>query len=81
MNDRQRQGRVHSVGVGDRFAADRFRRAALPGRRKACEQVFGGRASSERIVERCVAENWTDRQIECVARAGLGLQGMFCFEN
>lgn len=51
---------------------------------KACDEairasvMFDGQADA--IVADCVRERWSDRQIECVLRAGPGtMMALFCF--
>lgn len=46
-----------------------------PSQKAICDRV------PERARDECMQKKWTEKQADCVARAGYGtLQGMFCFD-
>lgn len=54
--------------------------AACRDQREACTKAArsGRLVDEDRWIERCVAEKWSDREIDCMVRSGDGFLGMFC---
>lgn len=55
--------------------------SACRDQRRACTEAFGdGPTLDEGLLNRCITEKWTSRQVACVQKSGAGMGMAFCFE-